>query len=179
VKDLPPPKADRTLPLRALIFDSYYDAYRGVVVFFRVIDGEIKKGDRVRFMASTMEYEVLEVGVMTPVQVKVDVLRAGEVGFMSAAIRAVDHARVGDTIAYGGPSKDLSLAPLPGYSPAKQMVFCGLYPTDSDDYEKLRDAIGKLKLNDAALSYMPEVTASINTIIVMSYFFILYFSSDL
>jgi GTP-binding protein LepA len=160
VENMPAPRADCTKPLRALIFDSYYDAYRGVVVFFRVIDGEIKKGDKIRFMASGMEYEVLEVGVMTPAQVKVDVLRAGEVGFMSAAIRAVDHARVGDTIAVGGPNKDSKLDPLPGYLPAKPMVFCGLYPTESDDYEKLRDAIGKLKLNDAALSYTPETSSA-------------------
>jgi GTP-binding protein LepA len=160
VLKLPSPKADLSKKLRALIFDSYYDAYRGVVVFFRVIDGEIKKGDKVRFMASGMEYEVLEVGVMTPAQVKVDVLRAGEVGFMSAAIRAVDHARVGDTIALGGPGKDTQLEPLPGYLPAKPMVYCGLYPTESDDYEKLRDAIGKLKLNDAALSYTPETSSA-------------------
>ena len=120
VTQMPPPVADDTKPLRALIFDSYYDSYRGVVVFFRVVDGQIKKGDKVRFMNSGMEYEVLEVGVMTPVQVKVDVLRAGEVGFMSAAIRAVDHARVGDTITLA--SRFQEVEELPGYSPAKQMV---------------------------------------------------------
>lgn len=157
VHQLPPPNVDETTgtkPLRALIFDSYYDSYRGVVVFFRVIDGEIRKGDKVRFMNSGMEYEVLEVGVMTPQQIKVDVLKAGEVGFMSAAIKAVDHARVGDTITLANSWQ--SVESLPGYSPAKQMVFAGLYPSESDDYEALRDAISKLKLNDAALSYMPE-----------------------
>jgi GTP-binding protein LepA len=160
VTNLPPPReeGDETKPLRALIFDSYYDSYRGVVVFFRVVDGQVKKGDKVRFMNSGMEYEVLEVGVMTPTQIKVDVLRAGEVGFMSAAIRAVDHARVGDTITLA--SKWQEVEELPGYSPAKQMVFAGLYPSDSDDYEALRDAIGKLKLNDAAFSYMPETSTA-------------------
>ncbi len=158
VHRLPPPTGDITKPLRALIFDSYYDSYRGVVVFFRVVDGEIKKGDKIRFMNSGTEYEVLEVGVMTPSQVKVDVLRAGEVGFMSAAIKAVDHARVGDTITLA--SKYEEVDELPGYSPAKQMVFAGLYPSESDDYEQLRDAIAKLKLNDAAFSFMPETSTA-------------------
>lgn len=158
VQNLPPPEADCTKDLRALIFDSYYDAYRGVVVFLRVVDGELRRGDKIRFMNSGMEYEVLEVGVMTPAQVKVDVLRAGEVGFLSAAIKAVDHARVGDTIALAKDHETIEV--LPGYSPAKQMVFAGLYPSESDDYENLRDAIGKLKLNDAALSYMPEASVA-------------------
>lgn len=164
VHRLPPPsnheKAQATKTLKALIFDSYYDTYRGVVVFFRVVEGEIRKGDKIRFMASSYEYEVLEVGVMTPQQLKVDVLKAGEVGFMSAGIKDVEHARVGDTITTGGPGRDVSIEALPGYSPAKQMVFCGLYPTESDDYEKLREAIGKLKLNDAALSYVPETSSA-------------------
>jgi GTP-binding protein LepA len=154
VHRLPAPVADCTKPLRALIFDSYFDNYRGVIVFFRVMDGEIRKGDKIRFYNSAVEYEVLEVGVMTPVQVKVDVLRAGEVGFMSANIKSVDHARVGDTITAAKTWQDVE--PLGGYAPAKQMVFAGLYPSESDDYEKLRDAIAKLKLNDAAFSYMPE-----------------------
>jgi GTP-binding protein LepA len=158
VKTLPPPEADNTKPLRAMIFDSYYDSFRGVVVFFRVVDGEVRKGDKIRFMNSKMEYEVNEVGVMTPEQVKVDVLRAGEVGFLSAAIKSVDDARVGDTIALAKQHNDIE--PLPGYAPAKPMVFAGLYPSDSDDYEKLRDAIGKLKLNDASFTYMPETSTA-------------------
>lgn len=120
VHKLPPPQADANKQLRALIFDSYFDTYRGVVVFFRVVDGEIKRGDKIRFMASGIEYDVLEVGVMTPAQVKVDSLRAGEVGFMSANIKSVDHARVGDTITIAKTWQDAK--PLPGYSPAKQMV---------------------------------------------------------
>ncbi len=105
-----------------------------------------------------MEYEVLEVGVMTPTQVKVDLLMAGEVGFLSAAIKAVDHARVGDTITLAT-FRDI-VTELPGYAPAKQMVFAGLYPSESDDYENLRDAIAKLKLNDASFSYFPETSTA-------------------
>lgn len=144
--------------LRALIFDSYYDTYRGVVVFFRVVDGEIRKGAKVRFINSATEYDVLEVGVMTPVERKVEVLRAGEVGYLTANIKAVDHARVGDTITLAHKWEQVS--PLPGYAPAKQMVFAGLYPSEADDYEKLRDAVGKLTLNDAAFSYMPETSTA-------------------
>jgi len=155
---LPAPAADCTKPLRALIFDSYYDNFRGVVVFFRVVDGTVKVGDLIRFMNSQMEYEVLEVGVMTPAQIKVDQLRAGEVGYLSAAIKKVDDARVGDTITLADYYKDVSV--LPGYEPAKQMVFAGLYPSESDDYDALRDAIGKLKLNDASFSYMPETSTA-------------------
>jgi len=158
VHRLPAPVADCTKPLRALIFDSYYDNFRGVVVFFRVVDGTVKVGDQIRFMNSQMEYEVLEVGVMTPAQIKVDQLRAGEVGYLSAAIKKVDDARVGDTITLADYHEDVSV--LPGYEPAKQMVFAGLYPSESDDYDALRDAIGKLKLNDASFSYMPETSTA-------------------
>jgi GTP-binding protein LepA len=167
VNRLPPPlNANSSAPLQALIFDSYYDAYRGVVVFFRVVQGSIQRGDKIKFMNSGMEYEVLEVGVMTPTKLKVDVLRAGEVGYLAANIKAVDHARVGDTITLskympqqGSSHSNLpTVKPLPGYAPAKQMVFAGLYPSNSDDYEALRDAIAKLKLNDAAFSYFPETS---------------------
>lgn len=158
VHNLPAPVADSKKNFRALIFDSYYDSYRGVVVFFRVVDGEVKKGDKIYFMNSKMEYEVLEVGVMTPAQVKVDSLQAGEVGFLSAAIKAVDHCRVGDTITAASCKEQVE--PLPGYEPAKQMVFAGLYPTETDDYEKLRDAISKLKLNDASFTYFPETSTA-------------------
>jgi GTP-binding protein LepA len=163
VEKLPPPKSAlkdiQTIneePLTALIFDSYYDQYRGVVVFFRVMTGRVRKGDRIRFKASGMEYEVLEVGVMTPQQQKMDLLRAGEVGYLAAGIRSVEDARVGDTITLAKYHE--TIQPLPGYAPAKQMVFAGLYPSESDDYESLRDAISKLKLNDAALSFIPETS---------------------
>lgn len=158
VQRMPPPEPNADKPLRALIFDSYYDSYRGVVVFFRVVDGEVKKGDKVRFMNSRKEYDVLEVGVMTPKEVKVDSLRAGEVGYFSAAIKSVDDARVGDTICKASDYQDLEV--LPGYQPAKQMVYAGMYPSDSDDYESLRDAIGKLKLNDGSFSYIPETSTA-------------------
>ena len=151
-------QSNRDKPLRALIFDSYYDNYRGVVVFFRIMDGELQKGDKVRFLASAREYELVEVGVMTPVQTEVSCLRAGEVGYMAAGIKELDHARVGDTITLANKWQGLEM--LPGYAPAKPMVYCGLYPSDSDDYAKLRDAINKLKLNDAALTYMPETSSA-------------------
>jgi len=154
---VPPPKNTIDKPLRALIFDSYYDAYRGVIVYFRVMDGEVKKGDRVRLMASGKEYQIDELGVLSPNQIEVESLHAGEVGYLAAAIKAVEDARVGDTITLAA-----SPAPeaLPGYTEAKPMVFCGLFPTDSDQYEDLRDALEKLKLNDAALAYEPETSTA-------------------
>ncbi len=154
---IPPPEDTTDEPLRALIFDSYYDAYRGVIVYFRVMDGTVKKGDRVRLMASRKEYEIDELGVLSPNQVQVEELHAGEVGYFAAAIKAVEDARVGDTITLvESPAPE----PLPGYTEAKPMVFCGLFPTDSDRYEDLRDALEKLKLNDAALSYEPETSSA-------------------
>ncbi|GAB4548212.1 MAG: translation elongation factor 4 [Pleurocapsa sp.] len=154
---IPPPQDTTDKPLRALIFDSYYDSYRGVIVYFRVMDGKVKKGDSVRLMASGKEYEIDELGVLSPNQVQVDELHAGEVGYFAAAIKAVEDARVGDTITLvDTPAAD----PLPGYTEAKPMVFCGLFPTDSDQYEDLRDALEKLKLNDAALSYEPETSSA-------------------
>jgi GTP-binding protein LepA len=153
---LPVPLA--SLPLQALIFDSYYDAYRGVVVFFRIIAGRLSKGDKVHFKASGRQYDVQELGVMRPVQTPVDVLQAGEVGYLNAAIRELDHARVGDTITLSSCHSEVRM--LAGYAPPKAMVFCGLYPSDSDDYEQLRDAIGKLKLNDAALTFAPETSSA-------------------
>ncbi len=154
---VPPPQDTTDEPLRALIFDSYYDAYRGVIVYFRVMDGRVKKGDRVRLMASGKEYEIDELGVLSPNQVQVDELHAGEVGYFAAAIKAVEDARVGDTITL---VETPAPEPLPGYTEAKPMVFCGLFPTDSDQYEDLRDALEKLKLNDAALSYEPETSSA-------------------
>jgi GTP-binding protein LepA len=157
VDQVPPPEDTIAKPLRALIFDSYYDPYRGVIVYFRVMDGSVKKGDRIRLMASKKEYEIDELGVLSPNQIQVDELHAGEVGYIAAAIKAVEDARVGDTITLATqPAQE----PLPGYKEAKPMVFCGLFPTDSDQYEDLRDALEKLKLNDAALSYEPETSSA-------------------
>jgi GTP-binding protein LepA len=157
VQQVPPPADTVDEPLRALIFDSYYDAYRGVVVYFRVMDGTVKRGDNVRLMASGKEYVIDELGILCPTQVEVDELHAGEVGYFAAAIKAVEDARVGDTITQvDAPAPK----PLPGYTEAKPMVFCGLFPTDSDQYPDLRDALDKLKLNDAALSYEPETSSA-------------------
>jgi len=157
VRFVPPPADTVDKPLRALIFDSYYDPYRGVIVYFRVVDGRLRRGDRVRLMASGKDYDVDELGILSPHQIQVDELHAGEVGYFAAAIKAVADARVGDTIAL---AHNLPEAPLPGYAEAKPMVFCGLFPTDSDQYEDLRDALDKLKLNDAALSFEPETSTA-------------------
>jgi GTP-binding protein LepA len=154
---VPPPADTINQPLRALIFDSYYDPYRGVVVYFRVMDGKVKRGDRVLLMASGKQYEIDELGVLAPSQIQVEELHAGEVGYLAAAIKTVEDARVGDTITLAqAPAKE----PLPGYTEAKAMVFCGLFPTDSDQYPDLREALEKLKLNDAALSYEPETSSA-------------------
>jgi GTP-binding protein LepA len=161
VEKIPPPVADTEKPFRALIFDSYFDSYRGVVVFFRVMDGEVKKGDKVRFLASAAQHEVTEVGVMTPNQVPMESLKAGEVGYLVGSIKDVLDARVGDTICLASQYKEAqtkgkNIEPLPGYADSVPMVYCGLFPVDADQYESLRDALGKLRLNDAALSYEPE-----------------------
>jgi GTP-binding protein LepA len=157
VRLVPPPSDTVSKPLRALIFDSYYDAYRGVVVYFRVMDGTVKKGDLVRLMASSKEYQIDELGILSPNQIQVEELHAGEVGYFAAAIKTVEDARVGDTITL---AETPASEPLPGYTEAKPMVFCGLFPTDSDRYEDLREALEKLKLNDAALSYEPETSSA-------------------
>ncbi|MBW4621624.1 MAG: translation elongation factor 4 [Cyanosarcina radialis HA8281-LM2] len=154
---VPPPKDTVSEPLRALIFDSYYDSYRGVIVYFRVVDGKLKKGDRIRLMASGKEYEIDELGVLSPTQVQVKELHAGEVGYLAAAIKTVEDARVGDTITLANAQ---AASPLPGYAQAKPMVFCGLFPTDADQYPDLREALEKLKLNDAALHYEPETSSA-------------------
>ncbi len=154
---VPPPRDTVNEPLRALIFDSYYDSYRGVIVYFRVMDGSVKKGDKVRLMASKKEYVIDELGILSPTQVQVDELHAGEVGYFAASIRAVGDARVGDTITLvSNPASES----LPGYAEAKPMVFCGLFPTDADQYPELREALDKLSLNDAALNYEPETSSA-------------------
>ncbi len=155
---LVPAPADRlSAPLRVLIFDSYYDSYRGVIVYFRVMDGRVKKGDRIRLMATGKEYEIDELGVLAPTQVQVEELHGGEVGYLAASIKAVEDARVGDTITL---KAQPAASPLPGYTEAKPMVFCGMFPTDADQFPELREALEKLKLNDAALSYEPETSSA-------------------
>lgn len=152
---VPPPKGKPEDPLKALIFDSIYDPYRGTVVIFRIFQGTLSKGDQIRFMATDMRYGVTELGVLLPTRKPVASLSVGETGYLSAEIKDVGHARVGDTITL---VKQPATEPLPGYRPAVPMVFCGLYPVDSDDYEELKEAFGKLQLNDAALSYEPETS---------------------
>ncbi|MBD1999810.1 elongation factor 4 [Leptolyngbya sp. FACHB-541] len=154
---VPPPQDTVQEPLRALIFDSYYDSYRGVIVYFRVMDGTVRKGDRIRLMASKKEYEIDELGVLSPTQIQVEELHAGEVGYIAAAIKSVEDARVGDTITQ---AKNPASAMLPGYTEAKPMVFCGLFPTDADQFEDLREALEKLRLSDAALQYEPETSSA-------------------
>lgn len=157
VQKVPPPADTTNDPFRALIFDSYYDAYRGVIVYFRVVDGQVKKGDKVYLMASGKEYQIDELGVLSPTQVQVDSLHAGEVGYFAASIKAVEDARVGDTITL---SAKKASEPLPGYIEAKPMVFCGMFPTDADQFPELREALDKLKLNDAALNFEPETSSA-------------------
>ena len=157
VERIPPAKDTTDAPLRALIFDSYYDSYRGVIVYFRVMDGSIKQGDRIYLMASGKEYVVDELGVLSPNEKQVEELHAGEVGYFAAAIKAVADARVGDTVTL---SKAKAPAALPGYTEAKPMVFCGMFPIDADQFEDLREALEKLGLNDAALQYEPETSSA-------------------
>jgi GTP-binding protein LepA len=146
------PKGDANGPLRALLFDSWYDSYRGVVCLVRIVDGEIKKGMRIKFLSTERIYEVTEVGVFTPKIKLVDRLGVGEVGFFSGNIKDIVQAKIGDTIT----TANASPPALPGFEEVKPMVFAGIFPINTDDYEDLRDAVGKLKLNDASFSYEPE-----------------------
>ena len=157
VDRIPSPKDNADQATKALIFDSYYDPYRGVIVYFRIMSGGISKKDKVLLMSSKKSYELDEIGVMAPDQVKVNSLHAGEVGYLAASIKAVADARVGDTITLlDRPAEDA----LPGYAEAKPMVFCGLFPTDADQYPDLREALDKLQLSDAALKYEPETSSA-------------------
>jgi len=158
VGKLPPPKGEANAPLKALLIDSWYDLYLGVVVLVRVVDGTLKKGQRVRLMASDATYQVDRVGVFTPKQEAVEVLGPGEVGFMTAAIKEVADAKVGDTITDERNGTD---TPLPGFKPAQQVVFCGFFPVDAAEFEQLREALAKLHLNDASFTYDPETSAAL------------------
>lgn len=153
VQKIPAPQGDRNKPLKALIFDSHYDAYKGVVCYIRIIDGTIKAGTRMKFMATGANFEVVEVGTFMPRPTAVAELGPGDVGFVSASIKNVKDTRVGDTIT---DMRNPTPEALPGYRSINPMVFCGLYPIESTDYNDLRDALEKLELNDASLRYEPE-----------------------
>ncbi|WP_022847372.1 MULTISPECIES: translation elongation factor 4 [unclassified Desulfurobacterium] len=158
VKRVPPPSGDRDKPLKALIFDSYYDNYRGVIPFIRVYDGVIKPGMKIKLMSNNKEFEVVEVGTQAPFMTKLNELGPGEVGYIAANIKNIEDTQVGDTIT---DAENPTEEPCPGFRPAKPMVFAGLYPVDSDRYEDLKEALEKLKLNDAALFYEPETSAAL------------------
>ncbi len=153
VELIPPPKGDPRAPLKALIFDSYFDAYRGVIPSIRIVEGTVKKGDQIKMMATGATYEVIEVGVTTPTELTRDYLGPGDVGFLTASIKDVGNVRVGDTITS---AVDPVEEALPGYRQLNPMVFCGLYPIDSSQYNDMREALEKLKLNDASLIFEPE-----------------------
>lgn len=158
IERVPSPSGDINAPTKALVFDSYYDSYRGVIPLIRVIDGKIKTGDNILMMANGNDYSVVSLGVYSPFEVNRNELVAGEVGFLSASIKSIDDVKVGDTITL----KDNRAAkPLPGYKPMKPMVFCGLYPIETSKYDELREALEKLKLNDAALEFEPETSKAL------------------
>ncbi|HEY4187077.1 MAG TPA: translation elongation factor 4 [Polyangia bacterium] len=158
VKKLPPPVGDATKPLRVLLLDSWYDAYRGVVILVRIIDGTMRPRQKIRLMASAREYDILSLGIFAPFPQEVSELGPGEVGFFTGAIKDVGDARVGDTITEAGAPR---VEALPGFQPAKPMVFAGIFPIDSSKYEDLRDALDKLRLNDASFSREPESSAAL------------------
>jgi GTP-binding protein LepA len=158
VTRLPPPKGVLDAPLKALLIDSYYDAYLGVVVLVRIIDGELKKGQKIRMMAADAVYQVEQIGVFRPKKVPVEKLGPGEVGFITAQIKQVADTKVGDTIT---DEKKGTPTPLPGFKPAQQVVFCGLFPVDPAQFEDLREALGKLHLNDASFTYETESSAAL------------------
>ncbi len=158
VERLPPPAGDASAALKALIFDSWYDPYRGVVIVIRVIDGVIRKGMKIRLMAEGQDYESLQVGIFTPKAVEVDTLAAGEVGFLVANIKKISDAKIGDTITETG---NPTSAPFPGFKELKPMVFAGLYPVEGHQYPELRDALEKLRLNDASFFYEPETSVAL------------------
>lgn len=159
VTDIPAPKGDRSAPLKALIFDSYYDPYKGVVVYFRVVSGKLKSGDRIRMMATGAEFDTVEIGRKRATSLEpCEVLEAGEVGYLSASIKTVSEARVGDTVTLAEAPAE---APLEGYRKVNPVVFCGIYPADGAKYPDLRDALDKLSLNDASLLFEPESSGAL------------------
>ena len=159
VEKIPAPEGDENAPLQALIFDSYYDSYKGVIVYVRVKQGSLKAGQRIRFMATNAEFDVVEVGEMHPSGLRVtDSLAAGDVGYIAASIKNIQDTRVGDTVTT---VKNPASEPLPGYKKVNPMVYCGIYPADGAQYEDLKEALLKLQLNDAALMFEPETSAAL------------------
>ena len=157
VAKIPPPKSDLDAPLQALIFDSYFDSYKGAVAHVRLMAGKIKKGDRLKLIATGKEFDATEIGIFAPSMKELDELQAGEVGYICGSLKDVRDVRVGDTIT----TVQNPAAPLAGYRAPVPMVFCGLYPTENADYDNLKEALEKLQLNDAALVYEPETSAAL------------------
>ena len=157
IKKIPAPSGENNKPLQALIFDSYFDSYKGAVAHIRIFDGTINKGDKLKLIATGKEFEVTEIGCFAPSMFELDSLNAGEVGYVCGSLKDVRDVRVGDTIT----KVDNPAVALSGYRAPVPMVFCGLYPTDSADYDNLKDALEKLQLNDAALVYEPETSAAL------------------
>ncbi|MCO7175668.1 translation elongation factor 4 [Sporolactobacillus kofuensis] len=158
IENIPAPSGDPNAPLQALIFDSLYDAYRGVVVYIRVVEGSVRVGDKIKMMANGKTFEVLEVGVSTPKIENREVLSVGDVGFLTASIKSVHDTQVGDTVTH---AERPAAEPLPGYRKMNPMVYCGLYPIDTARYDDLREALGRLELNDSALQYEPETSEAL------------------
>ena len=158
VHKVPAPKGDIDAPLKALIFDSYYDSYKGVISYVRVFEGKVKKGDRIKMMNTKKVFEVTEVGVVSPTHIPVEDLVAGDVGYIAASVKDIRSSRVGDTITLAdNPTEH----PLPGYKKATPMVYCGIYPAEGEKYENVRDALEKLQVNDAALEFEAETSAAL------------------
>lgn len=159
IDSVPAPKGDPQKPLRALVFDSHYDAYKGVIAYVRVVDGSVNKGDLLKMMANSTKFEPVEIGIFSPAMTPVTSLNAGETGYIATGLKTVRECRVGDTITFFNTPAE---TPLPGYEQVKPMVFAGIYPTDNDAYGELKDALEKLQLNDASLVYEPESSQALN-----------------
>ncbi len=158
VKNIPAPKADASLPLRALIFDSHYDSYKGVITYVRVVDGKVSTEETIRMMATGVDVKPIEVGIFAPTMKPIAVLNAGDVGYIATGLKTVHEARVGDTVTNAShPASER----LPGYRVPKPMVFAGIYPAEADDYQNLREALDKLQLNDASLTFIPETSQAL------------------
>lgn len=159
VEKIPPPKGDSSRPLRALIFDSHYDAYKGVIAYIRVVEGQLRVADTIRLMATNVDLKPVEIGYFAPSLRPVDYLTSGDVGYVATGLKTVRECRVGDTITL---ASQPAAAPLPGYLKAKPMVFAGIYPVDGEDYNDLRESLEKLQLNDASLQFEPETSQALN-----------------